>query len=128
MNKFQEWCKEAYPFVVAGMNGKKVECYVGSGVWKEKTAPGLYLLENKYRIAPNTIKVNGHDVPAPEKTAPEKHIYYWVPNIDGEATACRYPWDGDYVDGRRLKCGLVHLSEAAAIAHAKAILDVGESK
>lgn len=74
-----------------------------------------------------TIKINGHDVPAPERVAPPKGTNYWVPSLLS-ATEPRvlYPWCDECLDKLYLSRGLVHLTEEAAVAHAKALLSFTE--
>ena len=48
---------------------------------------------------------------------------YFVLAIDfGDCHANRFSWDGDSTDKRLLKQGMVHLTEEAALAHAKALI------
>lgn len=128
MNKFQEWCKKAYPFVVAGMNGEKVEVERHGGSWEEKVVGELTWNLSYYRVAPKTIKVNGHHVPAPEREAPKYGVAYYSPALASPDFTLASRWTNDGVDLVRLKRGLVHLDVNAASTHAKAMLDVGGSK
>lgn len=73
-----------------------------------------------------TIKINGHDVRAPERTAPPDGTRYWVPQITAADLPTSYSWDSDHLDARYLSRGLVHLTEEAATAHAKALLSFTE--
>ena len=75
-----------------------------------------------------TIKINGHDVPAPERVAPPKCTKYWVPQVTASASRVFFQWDGDVVDMLHLTRGLVHLTEEAAVAHAKALLSFTEER
>ena len=73
-----------------------------------------------------TIKINGHDVPAPERVAPPSDTRYWVPQMTAQKPCDIFRWDGGVMDMRHLTRGLVHLTEEAAVAHAKALLSFTE--
>lgn len=69
---------------------------------------------------PRTITINGIDVPAPEFVAPAEGTQCWVPHLFSKVI--QYPWSGDEADRLELARGLVHLTEAAALKHAEALL------
>lgn len=73
-----------------------------------------------------TIKVNGHDVPTPKRVAPPSGTMYWVPLMTASEPCVIYRWANDDFDARSLARGLVHLTEEAAVAHAKALLSFTE--
>lgn len=75
-----------------------------------------------------TIKINGHDVPAPERVAPPSGTRYWVPLMTASEPCVIYRWANDDLDARCLTRGLVHLTEEAAVAHAKALLSFTEER
>lgn len=71
-----------------------------------------------------TIKVNGFDVPAPMSEALVLNSVYFTPQTGYEVFYCKNAWRGDKFDSRFLSRGLVHSTESAAIAHAKAMLGI----
>lgn len=71
-----------------------------------------------------TIKVNGFDVPAPMSEAPEIGDEYFTPQTGYAVFYCANKWICDGYDQRFLSRGLVHATESAAIAHAKAMLGI----
>lgn len=80
--------------------------------------------KHKFRIKPDDITINGHEVPCPAREPLEDGARYWVPDI-------KYPdvalydfgsWSGDSQDTSRLKAGIIHFTKEAAIAHAEALL------
>lgn len=71
-----------------------------------------------------TIKVNGFDVPAPMSEAPMINDEYFAPQTGYEVFYVKHSWRGDKFDSRFLSRGLVHSTESAAIAHAKAMLGI----
>lgn len=71
-----------------------------------------------------TIKVNGFDVPAPMSEAPMINDEYFAPQTGYEVFYVKHSWRGDKFDSRFLSRGLVHSTESAAVAHAKAMLGI----
>lgn len=82
----------------------------------------------EYRIAPNTILVNGVEVPAPQKDAPLTGTPCFLPFITTEGLYTQAPWRGVSVNTRWLERGLVYLDKESAIARAKAMLITQEVK
>ena len=74
--------------------------------------------------APRTITIGGMEVPEPCRTAPKNGQVYCIPTLHTDDKAAEYRWFGDETDFIWLTRGLVHLTEAAAIAHAKALIKV----
>lgn len=94
----------------------------------------LYLIDDpdfasasEYRLKPRTITVNGREVQAGEETAPVNDQTYWIPMLSSDTLITEIKWDGDRFDKRDLRRGLVHLTKEAAIAHARAMLNIPES-
>ena len=110
-------CNQPTGFKVAGVNDKLCVDDRGNGL------PANYLTWAK---PVTTIKINGHDVPAPERVAPPVKTMYWVPNMESHVSCISYWWDSDHIDARYFSRGLVHLTEEAAVAHAKALLSFTE--
>ena len=77
---------------------------------------------------PRTITINGIDVPAPEVVAPADGTKYWYPNLVFEDGALPAHWYSDGFDNQALARGLVHLTEEAAIKHAKALLSLSPTR
>lgn len=77
---------------------------------------------NKFRLAPHTICVNGVEVPAPEKVAPEKGSTYYIPDVGVDTFYYKHKWLNDRFDLKNLERGLVYLNKEDAIARAKAML------
>ena len=92
--------------------------------WLEVLAP-LWDADAIYRAKPAptpTIIVNGIEVPEPVREALEVGQGYWVADVITTELSLSIRWYGDKNDRERLDRGLIHLTEAAAIAHAKAML------
>ena len=73
----------------------------------------------EWRIAPETITIGEHEVPAPEREAPEVGKKFWTLTPFGGAT--HFTWDGSKACHDALSSGFVHLTEEAAKQHYEAI-------
>lgn len=75
-----------------------------------------------FRLNPRTITVNGREVQAGETVAPEAEFFF----VDLHSTDLwgETFWCGTNRDQLKLERGLVHLTKEAAIAHAKAMLNI----
>ena len=94
------------------------------GNWKDVGSP-VWFQEDIYRAKPApapTIIVNGIEVPEPVWEALEVGQGYWVADVITTELSLSIRWYGDKNDRERLDRGLIHLTESAAIAHAKAML------
>lgn len=76
----------------------------------------------EFRLAPRTIRVNGVEVPAPEKDAPALGARYYLVEIDSEKYFAELEWAGTTSENTWLERGLVYLTKEDAIARAKAML------
>jgi hypothetical protein len=77
-----------------------------------------------YSIVPPTRIVNGFEVPVPESEALPSGRQYWTANPGYSSFCQEFIWRSGANDSRNLERGLVHLSEAAAIANAKAMIGI----
>lgn len=83
----------------------------------------------KYRrktVAPVFININGHQVPAPMRVAPEIDSIYWAVNIGG-LVSLESTWNGFGVDRTRLRGGICHTTMEAAELHADALISFTRS-
>lgn len=91
--------------------------------WEDCRSQPLWAINAEYRRKPRFIKINGFNVPEPLREPPEYGTVYWAPCLDGEELFCgSVNWRGSEDHVRDLKRGLVHLTQEAAITHAKALL------
>lgn len=73
------------------------------------------------------MHLNGMEFPAPETEAPAEDAQYFIPHMsDGVENRLYCVWGGSGYEYRRLRAGLVHLREEAALAHARAMLNAKE--
>jgi hypothetical protein len=99
-----------------------------SKIWHDEPTPFEYLSDDRFewRIKPETITINGHEVPAPvRESSPD--VEYWCVDLNSKMRAHRNDFYGDETQERCLKLGLVHLTQEAAIAHAEALLSFTRS-
>lgn len=80
----------------------------------------------QFSLAPRTHMVNGFEVPSPESEEPEGE--YFIPDIDHVSYCYAGVWSDHRLDEMRLERGLIHLTDEAAIANAKAMLGIDPSK
>lgn len=78
--------------------------------------------EYVYRRKPRTININGHEVPEPVREPLKDKQDYYITRLSHDRMYSLYAWESDCVDHYFLENGLIHLTQEAAIAHAKALL------
>lgn len=87
---------------------------------------------DRYRVAPRTITINGHEVPEPLRELPaEGATVYWVGFGPGSSDDLTEQCDVGYYPTllpELLKMGLLHSTRDAAQAHAKALISFTEVK
>ena len=76
----------------------------------------------EYRRIPKTITVNGIEVPEPIREEPKVGEKYFLVHISAFTLVTYNSWANDAYDTQWLNKGLLHFTEEAAIAHAKALL------
>ena len=76
----------------------------------------------EYRRKPKTITVNGIEIPEPIKKEPKVGEKFFFVNLASSTLFNFYSWTGDKYDKEWFNKGLLHFTEEAAIAHAKALL------
>lgn len=120
--------------LIAHLQSEKVECRVKKDGRKlnfidEFGNLSVYSVVNfdhdelyEFRLAPRTIFVNGVEVPAPERVAPENRESYYTADVWGDDLYADFIWRNDKDDQRALQRGLVYLNKEDAIARAKAML------
>lgn len=75
-----------------------------------------------YRRKPQTILVNGIEVPEPVRKPLKESESYWLAVPTNRNRAVLTTWLGDADDAIFLHNGLVHLTKEAAVLHAEAML------
>lgn len=76
----------------------------------------------EYRRKPQTITVNGVEVPEPMREEPQNTDWYYLAYPFSEALYAQYIWTGEKSEKLWLEKGLLHSTPEAAIAHAKAMI------
>ena len=97
--------------------------YFADHEWERLTGSPEWYVGTKYRRKPRTIRIGEIDIPEPVREPLQNGENYFVPAIDcGDECTHRFSWDDDSTDKRLLKQGMVHLTNEAALAHAKALI------
>lgn len=115
------------------LDGKALEykCPI-TGAWVLDEVPIMTVsvhnlnIPTNYRLATETITVNGVKVPKPESKPLAKGKRYYIAILHYTEFCGIYTWGDDAGDRIYLSRGLIHLTEEAAVAHAKAMLEVTE--
>jgi hypothetical protein len=97
-------------------------CHIVTPSWDEET---------EYRRKPQNLSINGHEVPEPYRGEMQIGQPYYTPELFdcGDVYCENYSdlqWQDTLYDNVAMKNGLVHLTEAAAIKHAEALLSFTE--
>lgn len=129
--------KEYAHILHALADGKTIQERNDDGTWQDRGAThalGAVSAETvhrndptRFRIKPETININGHEVPAPLREAPAVGVEYWL----GDPTMTNHTerpqtWLDDTQDIIWLARGLCHSTKEAAQAHARALLSFTE--
>lgn len=97
--------------------------YFADHEWERLTGNPAWDDDTKYRRKPRTIRIGEIDIPEPVRNQLQYGESYFAPAIDcGDGCTNRFSWDYDPTDNRLLRQGMVHLTEDAALAHAKALI------
>jgi hypothetical protein len=93
-----------------------------NGYWEDFDRSPCWNINMEYRRKPEVITINGIEVPVPMRIAPPVGTPFFYVEIFSEDIFIRSRWGGRDWDRRLLSRGLCHLTEAAAIKHAEALL------
>ena len=122
----QNQAKELLPFVQAMADGKEVQ-FKCDGEWLTKACPN-FVYGVELRIAPETIIVNGFEIEAPMKEAPEIDDIVHIADPSNDFLYDYFNWNGSPFCCNILSRGLCHKTRSAAIAHAKAMIGVNPNE
>ena len=75
----------------------------------------------QYRRKPQTININGFEVPEPYRGEMERGQKYYYPLVGVFNRASYMIWEGDETDSRYMSRGLIHLTRKDATLHSKAL-------
>lgn len=98
------------------------ECKDAETGWCTLTDHPVWNKYVHYRRKPQTITVNGVEVPEPMRKEPKNTELYYLAYPISEKLYAQYDWVGTRPDRLWLEKGLIHSTREAAIAHAKAML------
>lgn len=121
--------------IEAAIDGKKVEVQYDGKNWtkievRDITIDILINPSIKFRLAKERITIGNLTFPKPETEPLEYGTDYWVATAARSISSYAVPltWRNDAVDKRYLSRGLAHLSQDAAIEHAKALIKLSGGK
>lgn len=120
-----QWYIDLAPVIAAAAEGKVVQYLAADGKWYDGS--GAFMHPNTYRVKPEepkTIKVNGFDVPEPMREAPARGAVYFIALPNAQNYYQGHLWDAFPVETFWLSRGLLHSTQEAAVAHAKAMLGI----
>jgi hypothetical protein len=80
----------------------------------------------QYRRKPRTININGHEISAPFRGEMRKGQVYFAVELPHKALVYCHVWSDSSYDHRTRESGFIHVTEEAALAHAKALLSFTE--
>ena len=95
--------------------------------WRIDQYPDWHESRN-YRFKPKMIKCGDLEFPEPMRVAPAAYAVYFVIDITRSDLYMKTSWTNDVPDNTFLKRGLCHTTQAAAEAHARALIALTESK
>lgn len=111
-------------------DGKSVQLSVPPGKWHNVTEGNalFYIYQGDYtperfRVKPETININGYEVPKPLDFMPEESALVYWPDFtyEGMVESVEVGYYPEVLS-ELLKNGLLHLTKEAAEAHAKALI------
>lgn len=95
-----------------------------SEYWVAAVAHPEWNTNHEYRRKPQTITVNGFTVPKPMATAPARRASYYLASLTRSDYYFADNWSDTTYENLLLERGLIHATQEAAIAHAKAMLGI----
>jgi hypothetical protein len=94
------------------------------GVWITLGSCPSWNEDLAYRRKPRTININGYEVPEPVREPLKSGDLYFIASLEYECFYSFQTWAYSPADYLSLERGLVHLTQEAAVAHAKALLSL----
>ena len=116
------YCNE-YPLVVIYAGGG-INMHMRDGSYYKKEPDNCKDIIGMWSDPPKTIRIGEYDVPEPVREPLENGATCWYPKLSNIDLIDGYIWCNDDTDMRMLSNGLIHLTEEAAKAHAKALLSL----
>lgn len=113
----QEKAAELLPFVQALANGEEV-------LEGEHPATGNFIHGIAFSIKPKMMLVNGFEVPEPMRVAPAIGSIYYFTDLSCQTYYDYLKLTNENVDLMLIGRGICHATKEAAIAHAKAMLNI----
>ena len=91
--------------------------------WTVLTGNPEWDYDTRYRRKPRTIRIGEIDIPEPVREPLQHGEKYFVPYISSGDLSCGiFTWRFDEQDKEMMRNGIIHITEEAALAHAKALI------
>ena len=110
--------------VLRDVVGKDIIVFKGAKdiLYNEDGKPLEELYLNEWELAPETIEINGIEIPKAETKAPSCGTRFYIPVLHDVTEFYALDWNNSKLHHEFLAKGLIHLSKDNAIAHARALL------
>lgn len=92
------------------------------GLWRDCISNPSWCKDYKYRRKPQTININGYEVPEPLREAPIEGTIVYYPNLYSLGLVNYNKFFDDSFYRRLLNLGLLHSTQEAAKKHDRALL------
>lgn len=119
--------------IKAAADGYQMQVSTLDHGWRDTdTMHALNLLANQHpmsstimvRVKPRILHINGHEVPEPMQHPPTEHEKIWLVDLTAHSGAMSWHWVDCELGTRHLRRGICHTTQAAAEAHAEALLSL----
>ena len=105
----------------------EIEWLDSFGDWHEVRSPS-WDEDTEYRFKPKMITCRNLEFPEPMRVVPGNYDDYWIPQVTSSTTTICLRWANNDYDRRVFKRGFCHTTQAAAEAHARALISLTEIK
>lgn len=104
--------------------------YKGGSTWINLEGHPLWNPKIEYRRKRDVIRVGGYEFPKPYSTKLVSGQRYWFVSIGPGIGFSVHPdrWEGAETDRRRLRTGLIHMSQEDAEEHAEVLNKIHQVK
>lgn len=115
-------------WLIAMAQGKPVQRLTAGGLWVGASLSCLCNYPSgTFRIKPETITINGHEVPCPVREPLGAGQGFWLADTTHTCLCAWYAWSSTTLYRSWLDLGLIHSTKEAASAHAEALLSFTRS-
>lgn len=115
--------------LIAIAQGKTIEGRLPSTPWEVQEFPCLVIGKPGWelRIKPETININGREVPCPVQEPLKEGTEYWRVALESPGLCAMKIWEEDQYDARYLERRIAHMHVSDCEKHAEALLSFTRS-